>query len=153
MVKINFAKTEHVNLISEFEKTYFNNEAYTYNLLNEMLKDNYLLKNNDNIFEISDDDDLIGYIIFHISDDFTDIYKLFIRDNDKRKGYATMLLNKVIELSNRYNSKKLMVEVRSNNIVAIKFYNKNGFNKISLRKDYYKNPKDDAIILERRLLC
>ena len=153
MVKVNFAKKEHLELISEFENANFYAEAYSYELLNEMFKDNYLLKNNDNIFEISDDEDLIGYIIFHISEDFTDIYKIFIRESDKRKGYATMLLDKVVEISNRYNSKKIMVEVRSNNKTAISFYKKNKFDEISIRQGYYKNPKDDAIIFERRLYC
>ena len=151
MININFAKTEHIQLISEIELNEFHNEAYSYNTLLDMMKDNYLLKNNDNIFEISNDDDLIGYIIFHISDDFTDIFKIFVRDNDKRKGYATMLLNKVIELAKRYNSKKIMIEVRSNNNNAISFYKKNNFNQISNRKNYYKDPIDDALIFERSL--
>lgn len=151
MINVNFAKKEHIILISEFENTYFHNEAYSLDSLEKMLEDNYLLKNNDNIFEISYDDELIGYIIFHVSEDFTDIYKIFIRDGDKRKGYATMLLNKVIDISKRYNSKKLMVEVRSKNDSAIEFYIKNGFAKISVRNNYYKNPNDDALIFERRL--
>ena len=151
MVAINFAKTEHLQLISEFEQLQFQNEAYSFDTLSDMMKDNYLLKNNDNIFEISNEEDLIGYIIFHVSEDFTDIYKIFIRDNDKRKGYATDLLNKVIEIAKRYNSKKIMIEVRSNNMNAINFYKKNGFSQISIRKDYYKNPNDDALIFERSL--
>ena len=44
-----------------------------------------------------------------------------------------------------------MVEVRSKNSQAIEFYKKNGFEKISIRNSYYKNPNDDALILERRL--
>ena len=151
MITINFAKTEHLQLISEFELNEFHDEAYSFDTLTDMMKDNYLLKNNDNIFEISNEEDLIGYIIFHVSEDFTDIYKIFIRDNDKRKGYATDLLNKVIEIAKRYNSKKIMIEVRSKNINAINFYKKNGFEQISIRKDYYKNPVDDALILERSL--
>lgn len=151
MITINFAKTEHLQLISEFELNEFHDEAYSFDTLTEMMKDNYLLKNNDNIFEISNEEDLIGYIIFRVSEDFTDIYKIFIRDNDKRKGYATELLNKVIEIAKRYNSKKIMIEVRSKNTNAINFYLKNGFEQISIRKDYYKNPVDDALIFERSL--
>ena len=62
-----------------------------------------------------------------------------------------MLLNKVIDIAKRYNSKKIMIEVRSKNSPAINFYKKNGFNQISERKEYYKNPLDDALILERSL--
>ena len=151
MVTVNFAKKEHIVLISEFENNYFHDEAYSLNSLEKMLEDNYILKNNDNIFEISSENELIGYVIFHVSEDFTDIYKIFIREGDKRKGYATMLLDKVIDISKRYNSKKLMVEVRSKNDSAIEFYIKNGFNKISVRNNYYKNPTDDALIFERRI--
>ena len=151
MITINFAKSEHLNLISEFEINEFHDEAYSFDTLSDIMKDNYLLKNNDNIFEISNEEDLIGYIIFHITEDFTDIYKIFIRDNDKRKGYATDLLNKVIELAKRYNSKKIMIEVRSKNVSAINFYKNNGFEQITVRKDYYKNPLDDALIFERSL--
>lgn len=151
MLSVNFAKTEHITLISEFELNNFHDEAYSFETLSEMMKDNYLLKNNENIFTIADEEDLIGYIIFHISEDFTDIYKVFIRDNDKRKGYATMLLNKVVDMAKRYNSKKIMIEVRSKNEAAISFYEKNSFVKISDRKAYYNNPKDDALIYERSL--
>lgn len=151
MLTVNFAKKEHIVLISEFEKEYFNSEAYSLETLSDMLKDNYLLKDNENIFEISNDDELIGYAIFHVNVDFTDIYKIFIREHDRNKGYATMLLNKIIEISKRYNSKKIMIEVRSQNTSAIEFYFKNNFEKISVRKDYYMNPKDDALIFERRV--
>lgn len=151
MVNVNFAKKEHIVLISEFENNYFHDEAYSLGTLEKMLEDNYILKNNDNIFEISSDDELIGYIIFHVSDDFTDIYKIFVRDGDKRKGYATLLLDKVVDIAKRYNSKKIMVEVRSKNNSAIEFYIKNGFNRISERNNYYKNPSDDALIFERRI--
>ena len=151
MITINFAKKEQIKLISEFEINEFNSEAYSFDMLNDMMKDNYLLKDNDNIFVLLDDEDLIGYIIFHISKDFTDIFKIFIRDNDKRKGYATMLLNKVIDLAKRYNSHKLMVEVRAKNLNAINIYKKNNFEQISIRDKYYKNPTDDALIFERSL--
>ena len=151
MVNVNFAKSEHIDIIADFEKNNFFNEAYSLETLSEIMKDNYLLKNNDNIFEISNDDELIGYIIFHISEDFTDIYKIFIRDNDKNKGYGTMLVNKVVEMSKRYHSKKIMIEVRSKNQIAINFYKKNNFNQISIRNNYYSNPIDDALIFERSL--
>lgn len=151
MVSINFAKEEHLSLISEFEKNNFSAETYSYDVLSEMLKDNYLLKDNDNIFVALNENELIGYIIFHISADFTDIYKIYIREGDRHKGYASSLINKVVDISNRYSVKKIMIEVRSKNETAIDFYKKCGFESISVRKDYYKNPKDDAMIFERRL--
>lgn len=152
-MKINFAKTEHIDLISEFENDNFMGEAYSKNQIEDILKDNYLLKNNDNIIvaEGSDDIELIGYIIFHISEDFTDIYKIFVRENDRKNGVGTSLFREVEKLSKRFHSKKIMVEVRSKNESAISFYMRLGFNKISERKNYYNEPQDDAYILEYKL--
>ena len=151
-MKINFAKTEHIDLISEFEKDYFFAEGYSKKQIEDIMSDNYLLKNNDNIVVVLDDnEELIGYIIFHIQEDFTDIYKIFVRENDRKKGVGSSLLREVEKLSKRFHSKKIMIEVRSKNILAINFYNNFGFNKISERNDYYENPKDTAYILEYNL--
>ena len=153
MVNINLAQNKYVNLISEFENTNFSSEAYSKNTIIKILEDNHLLKNNTNIFTITDDDELLGYIIFSINDDFTDIYKIFIREHDRQKGYATKLIDTVYNLAKRYNSKKIMIEVRSKNLTANNFYKKNGFNMISIRKSYYKDPEDDALIYERIVQC
>ena len=42
-----------------------------------------------------------------------------------------------------------MLEVRDSNIIAIKFYEKRGFKKISVRKNYYQDTHEDAIIYEK----
>ena len=153
MISINFAKTEHIDLISEFEQKHFYNEAYSKETIIDILKDNYLLKNNINIFvALNQNDELIGYIIFTITEDFTDILKIFIRDSERRNGYAKQLLNKIIDLAKRYKSKKLMIEVRSKNLSAIEFYKKNGFTQISTRNNYYSNPSDDALVFERDII-
>ena len=44
---------------------------------------------------------------------------------------------------------RLFLEVRSRNIPARKLYTAYGFKEIGVRKNYYKNPQDDAIIMLR----
>lgn len=153
MININFAKTEHIDLISDFEQKYFYDEAYSKNTITDILNDNYILKNNINIFVATNQyDELIGYIIFTVTDDYTDVLKIFIRDSDRRNGYASQLLNRIIDLAVRFKSKKIMIEVRSKNLNAIEFYKSNNFKEISLRKNYYSNPSDDAIVFERNII-
>lgn len=149
MFKISFAKTENIPLISEYEHDNFMSEAYSFDYLNDIMKDNYILKNNDNIFTINLEDELVGYIIFHISKDFTDIYKIYVRENNRRNGYGHELIKEVEKMAKRFNSSKIMIEVRSKNETAINFYIKNGYKKINVRNCYYKNPTDDAIIFEK----
>lgn len=152
MIKVGLAKSEYIDLIAEFEENYFNAEKYTKQYLIEILSNNHILKNNTNIFVVCDDDELLGYIIFSITDDFTDILKIFIREYDRKKGYAKLLIDTVYNLAKRYNSKKIMIEVRSNNRNAIKLYEKCNFKNISIRRNYYKDPTDDAIIYEREIV-
>lgn len=149
MYKVCLAKTEFIDLISELESDNFFGEAYSKDTISEMMKDNYIPKNNDNIMIIENDGDLIGYIIYHIQNDFTDIYKIFVRESDRKNGCGKMLVNEVYNLSKRFNSKKIMIEVRSKNNNAISFYNSCGFKNISKRENYYVNPNDDAIIFEK----
>jgi ribosomal-protein-alanine acetyltransferase len=43
------------------------------------------------------------------------------------------------------------LEVRSSNISALKLYKSNGFIESGIRKDYYNNPNEDAIIMEKKI--
>lgn len=151
MVKISFATNSHIEIISNFESENFCAEAYSFDTLSDMLKDNFILKNNDNIIVALDEDELLGYAIFHITDDFTDIYKIYVREKNRREGIATMFLSEIEKLAHKLKSKVMMIEVRSKNNSALDLYNKCGFNAISKRENYYKNPTDDAIILNKEL--
>lgn len=149
MLKIGFAKKDDISLISELEQKNFCGESYSYDTLLDIMKDNYILKNNDCIIAAYSNDTLIGYTIFHIQNEFTDIYKIYVIEEARNKKVGTELLHEIYKLAKKLSSKKIMIEVRSNNDVAINFYTKYGFNKIDIRKNYYKNPDDDAIIMER----
>ena len=48
-------------------------------------------------------------------------------------------------------SSSLTLEVRSSNLGAIALYEKLGFTQVGLRKNYYRNPKEDALILRKIL--
>ncbi|MCQ2609636.1 MAG: hypothetical protein MJ151_02435, partial [Lachnospiraceae bacterium] len=49
--------------------------------------------------------------------------------------------------------KKVLLEVRSKNEIAIKLYEKEKFVKIDTRKDYYKDPMDDCVVMGRDIKC
>lgn len=151
MRKIGFATNNHIDIIFTFEKENFFSEAYSYDTLTEMLKDNFILKNNDNIIVMLDEEDILGYAIFHISDDFTDVYKIYVREKNRRQGIAFDLLSEIEKLAHKFKSKVMMVEVRSKNISAINLYEKFGLKGISKREGYYINPSDDALILNKEL--
>lgn len=75
----------------------------------------------------------IAYIVVIDSIDVYEIFEIGVLEEYRRKNIASRLLES-LDLD-----KKIFLEVREDNIPAIRLYEKNGFKKISTRKNYYNN--------------
>ena len=94
-------------------------------------------------------DTVVGYIGSQSSCDETDVMNVAVHPDFRRKGIAESLIGELIrELKNR-GSHALMLEVRASNAPAIALYEKLGFQQVGCRKNYYRNPKEDALILRK----
>ena len=99
----------------------------------------------------------IGYLIAMLAVDTADILNIGIDPDFKIQGHGTALINHLIEELRKRNICKILLEVRTGNKSAIQFYKKQGFEKISVRKNYYiKNSKnqfqrEDGIIMSTRI--
>jgi ribosomal-protein-alanine N-acetyltransferase len=92
---------------------------------------------------------VVGYIGSQSSYDETDIMNVAVHPDWRRRGIAESLIECLIqELKNR-GSHALMLEVRASNAPATALYEKLGFRQVGLRKNYYRNPKEDALILRK----
>lgn len=79
------------------------------------------------------------------------ITNIVVRKDYRNKHIGSIILSKLIDISKlETNIKTLTLEVNSNNISAIKLYEKFNFKKVGLRKKYYNNI-DDAIIYTKFL--
>ena len=67
----------------------------------------------------------------------------------RRRGIAEALVNALVEELKAIGSHCLTLEVRASNVPAIALYEKLGFRQVGLRKNYYRNPKEDALILRK----
>lgn len=103
-----------------------------------------ILSDTDSIYNYMDSDKVLGYLEIRLVDGVLDIMNLFVNEEDRRKGIATELMNKMIQ---EENYSRIMLEVNENNDSAIRLYNKLGFKEISLRDRYYG--EDTAIIMEK----
>ena len=90
------------------------------------------------------DELVLGYLEIRLVDGVVDIMNLFVNEEERRKGIATSLMEKLIS---EENYTRIMLEVNENNNPAIRLYNKLGFKEISLRDRYYG--EDTAIIMEK----
>lgn len=86
----------------------------------------------------------IAYILYSQVLDQVEIYSLGVHPKAQRQGIAQQMLT---DFLCRIQEKMVFLEVRSKNHPARNLYTKLGFQETGLRKNYYQNPKDHAIIM------
>ena len=79
----------------------------------------------------------------------TDMMNVAVHPDFRRRGIAESLVNALVEALKAMESHCLTLEVRASNAPAIALYEKLGFVDIGRRKNYYRNPKEDALILRK----
>lgn len=93
---------------------------------------------------------IIGYLITSCVLDEINIDIIAIDEHYRSNGYATMLLSRLEQMV-RQTAKVIMLEVREKNLPAITLYKKLGFEEVGKRKNYYSNPTDNAILMNKLL--
>ena len=79
----------------------------------------------------------------------TDMMNIAVHPDFRRRGIAEELVNALVDGLKNMDSHCLTLEVRTSNAPAIALYEKLGFQQIGLRKNYYRNPREDALILRK----
>ncbi len=96
-----------------------------------------------------DGDTVAGYIGSQTVIDETDMMNVAVHPSYRRKGIAGELVNALVDALKMRQSHSLTLEVRASNDPAIGLYQKLGFAQVGRRPNYYRNPKEDALILRK----
>ena len=96
-----------------------------------------------------DGDTVVGYVGSQSSIDEADIMNVAVHPDYRRQGIAENLINTLIAELKKRGCHALLLEVRVSNTPAITLYEKLGFVQVGCRKNYYRNPKEDALILRK----
>ena len=107
-----------------------------------------LESDNEYIYGYYKDNTLIGFIHISKSYETLDIINIIVEEKERRNKIATKLLDYVVDKYKDINN--ILLEVRSKNDIAIKFYLKNKFKHIHTRENYYED--DDAYIMKRDVI-
>ena len=89
---------------------------------------------------------VLGYVGSQTVLGEADMMNIAVEENSRRRGIARALVE---ELVSRLPAHCLTLEVRSSNMPAIRLYESMGFQQIGLRRNYYRNPREDALILRK----
>lgn len=76
-----------------------------------------------------------------------DIITLFTPEKNRRQGHARLLMEQLVALVATRECPAITLEVRASNNAAINLYESFGFTRKAMRKGYYANPPEDALVL------
>ena len=79
----------------------------------------------------------------------SDMMNVAVHPDFRRCGIAETLVLSLVEELQKRSSRCLTLEVRASNGPAICLYEKLGFHQVGRRKNYYRNPREDALILRK----
>lgn len=95
--------------------------------------------------------DLAGYIIYSAPGDTADLLRVAVKPEQRRRGIAKKLIDYMVSDCADKGDDGIMLEVRASNRAARALYDRAGFEQISVRKDYYKNPVEDAVVMRKNI--
>ena len=136
-------KVDHVGQIAELEKICFS-DPWSENSVASELNNKLALW-----LVATEGDRVAGYIGSQTVVDETDMMNVAVHPDFRRKGIAEALVSTLVDQLWTKGSRCLTLEVRASNDPAIALYEKLGFTEIGRRKNYYRNPREDALILRK----
>lgn len=94
---------------------------------------------------------IIGYIIYWHRRNEVQISNIAISPDYRQLGVGEGVLRKVLPEMCHKGAEFVFLEVRPSNLAARRLYEKLGFTILGLRKEYYRSPSEDAIVMGKSL--
>ncbi len=143
MITVIPIEQSHVERIAELEKLCFSDPWSEKSIASEL--------NNPLSLWLAalEGDAVVGYIGSQTVCGESDVMNVAVHPDWRRKGIGQMLIQCLIGQLQQKGSTSLTLEVRASNAAAIALYEKLGFYQTGRRPNYYRNPKEDALILRK----
>ena len=102
---------------------------------------------------LKENNKVIGFAILSVSTEESHLLNIGLTSLKRGRGLGRELLEKMIMAAEVMGSKKIFLEVRISNVIAIDLYKASGFKEVGLRKKYYrlKEGREDAILMSKSL--
>ena len=100
------------------------------------------------IMENAENKAFLGHYGLWIDTPLAQLLMIYVVPELQKNGLGTILMNYIIEFLKEHQVTTLTLEVRHSNLTAIHFYQKFGFKKVAIRKQYYDNGEDADLMLK-----
>lgn len=141
---IRLMKEKDINDIMKIEEVSFGTHHWTKESFRSEIRNK-----TGNYYVLIDDetDELLGYCGYWLIMDESHVTTIAVHPDYRRKHLGELLLQHLIESSVKRQAKWLTLEVRASNIGAQNLYYKYQFSSLGLRRKYYQDNNEDALIM------
>ena len=95
-----------------------------------------------------DEKTVVGFAVVRPVGDDGELLQIAVDKSVRRSGVGDLLMTAVLEYASINTLKSTLLEVRKGNEAAVRLYEKHGFKALRIRKDYYNDPIEDALIMQ-----
>lgn len=133
--------------VAELEKYCFGESAWSLNAFRSALSDSNALyltavENNSGC--------VLGCCGVWQSFEDGEVMNVMVRPDMRGKGCGAAMLKELFRLSGKRGIENFTLEVREGNLPALRLYESLGFVSAGIRKNFYDNPKENAVIMWKR---
>lgn len=111
------------------------------------------IKNKDTMFIVAEKErEIVGYLGLYLFAEEADISNVAVKEEYRQQHIGRRLLQYILSTAKERGVKNITLEVRETNVPAIKLYESMGFAEAGIRKNYYKEPTENALIMWKQNL-
>ena len=131
-MKITPLQNKHISAVAEIERACFPD------CWGEQTWRSFFSRSDFFGFVAEEGDKVLGYVCGTSLFEDSELLRIAVRIEERKNGLGEKLLCSLIEEAKNKGAEKMFLEVRESNVSAIKLYEKLGFIKLSVRKNYYE---------------
>lgn len=146
MFAIRKMRVEDVAEVAALEKEIFS-DGWSENAIKETLEQKQTI-----LLVAFEGKKLIGYVFLYFVLEEGEIARIAVSPDYRRKGVGERMLLELEKLCEDKGIHKFLLDVRESNTGAYAFYEDYGFVKDGIRRNFYANPTEDAILMSRSIL-
>lgn len=135
---------EEVITVSEIEKLCFS-DPWSLKALKEGRENSF-----DTYLVLEEGESLLGYCVFRVLAGEGELLRIAVVPDCQGRGIGRNLMAHMVEYARKKGVSAFFLEVRKSNERARNLYKSSGFSEECVRKNYYKNPNEDALIMWNR---
>lgn len=140
-MEIRRAVADDASAICEMEERYFSDPWDKKDVFS------YICSEGGMCFVALENSRVIAYVIGRMIAPEGEIYRVAVDEKYRRRGIGYRLLSFMLKTERGRGLETVFLEVRQRNAAAIALYRAHGFKDAGIRKNYYQNPTDDALIM------